>query len=208
MPPNLPPPNIPKKILSIPDSTYKGLRVLVACGTLNQSSSRTCHFCATSCVLHLHPMHRCCAEIGTDCCLTRHSVCVYLQAVQMQAYLLRMLGSGGALYELYSSVCLEPDCTAEEIVDYTVYREGADLVPDFCDGSDTLCKPPLNPAQFLGVSFDASCQQVSLCLVLACKLSSSWTVAWQHFKTKTREEGRKGKERKSTPVYFADVNVT
>ena len=32
----------------------------------------------------------------------------------------------------------------------------------------------------LRISFDASPEQVSLCLVLACKLSPAWTVAWQH----------------------------
>ena len=154
-------------------------------------------------------MHRSCAHIGPICCLTRHSVCVCvcvcLQAVQMQAYLLRMLGSGGALYELYSGVLTEPGLTIEELVDYSALQSTADTMPAFCDKWDAMHKPPLNPAQLLGVSFDASREQVSLCLVLACKLSSVWTVAWQHFRTKTRKEQKKGKKG-TTSMYLTEIH--
>ncbi len=102
----------------------------------------------------------------------------------MQAYLLSMLGSGGALYELYSAVLDEPDITAEERVDFTALRFTADTLPGLCELCDAAHKPPLNPAQLLGVTFNATPEQVSLCLVLACKLSSIWTVAWQHFRTR------------------------
>ncbi len=109
----------------------------------------------------------------------------------MQAYLLSMLGPGGALYELYSAVLTEPDLTAQELVDYSALQSAADILPALCDESDTPFKPALNPAQLLGVSFGATPEQVSLCLVLACKLSSVWTVAWQHFITTTRMNRRK-----------------
>ena len=111
-------------------------------------------------------------------------VCACVQAVPMQAYLLSMLGSGGALYELYSAVLDEPDITAEERVDFTALRFTADTLPGLCELCDAAHKPPLNPAQLLGVTFNATPEQVSLCLVLACKLSSIWTVAWQHFRTR------------------------
>lgn len=39
-----------------------------------------------------------------------------MQVVQMQAYLLRMLGSGGALYQLHSAVLAEPDLTAMDYI--------------------------------------------------------------------------------------------
>jgi len=95
---------------------------------------------------------------------------VWVQAAPMQGYLLRMLGSGGALYELYSAVLDEPDLTAMERSDYVVLQSTADTWPGFCDKWDAVHKPPLNPAQLLGVSFGASPDQVSRCLVLACKL--------------------------------------
>ena len=117
-------------------------------------------------------------------------VCACVQAVPMQAYLLSMLGSGGALYELYSAVLDEPDITAEEREDYTALRFTADTLPGLCELCDAAHKPPLNPAQLLGVTFDATPEQVSLCLVLECKLSPVWTVAWQHFIIKTRKESK------------------
>ena len=89
----------------------------------------------------------------------------------MQAYLLSMLGSGGALYELYSAV-LGRAITAEERMDYDALRSAADTLPGLCEQWDAAHKPPLNPAQLLGVTFNATPEQVSLCLVLACKLSS------------------------------------
>ncbi len=114
-----------------------------------------------------------------------------VQAVPMQAYLLSMLGSGGALYELYSAVLDEPDITTEERMDYNALRFTADTLPGLCQQCDATHKPPLNPAQLLGVSFGATPEQVSLCLVLACKLSSVWTVAWQHFRIKQEMNTRK-----------------
>ena len=135
-----------------------------------------------------------------------------MQAVPMQEYLLRMLGSGGALYELYSAVLAEPDLTAEERVDYHALRSTADTLPGLCEQWDATHKPPLNPAQLLGVSFAASPEQVSLYLVLACKLRSVWTVAWQHVMTTTRQEQKK--ERKETfpctihrKLFFVRVSV-
>ncbi|KAL0042394.1 hypothetical protein WJX77_011151 [Trebouxia sp. C0004] len=83
------------------------------------------------------------------------------QAVRMQACLLSMLGSGGALYELYSGVLTEPDLTAEEMVDYSALQSAADTLPWFCDNWDAMRKPPLNPAQLLGVTFGATPDQVT-----------------------------------------------
>ncbi|DBA85409.1 TPA: hypothetical protein ACH3X2_006087 [Trebouxia sp. C0005] len=85
------------------------------------------------------------------------------KAVEMQAYLLRMLGSGGALYDLYSALLTEPDLTAEELVDYSALQAAADTLPlpGLCDKWDAMHKPPLNPAQLLGVSFDATPEQVN-----------------------------------------------
>ena len=101
-----------------------------------------------------------------------------VQAVQMQGYLLSMLGSGGALYELYSAVLAEPDITAEEREDYRVLQAAADTLPGLCEPWDATHKP--------------SCgAQVSVCLVLACKLSSVWTVAWQHFRSRQHHNSRK-----------------
>ena len=114
-----------------------------------------------------------------------------VQAVQMQGYLLSMLGSGGALYELYSAVLAEPDITAEEREDYRVLQAAADTLPGLCEPWDATHKPSLNPAQLLGVSFGATPEQVSVCLVLACKLSSVWTVAWQHFRSRQHHNSRK-----------------
>ncbi len=95
------------------------------------------------------------------------SVCLHVQAVQLQATVLRSLASGGALQDLYSTVLKEPDMTTDELVDYSAYLAGADLVPPYCDRWDTASKPPWNPAQFLGLTFEASIQQVSL----ACSMS-------------------------------------
>ena len=86
----------------------------------------------------------------------------------MQEYLLRMLGSGGALYELYSAVLAEPDLTAEERVDYHALRSTADTWPGFCDKWDAMHKPPLNPAYLLGVAFTASREEVRLRQMLRC----------------------------------------
>ncbi|KAA6416785.1 MAG: hypothetical protein FRX49_13235 [Trebouxia sp. A1-2] len=99
--------------------------------------------------------------------------CVLRKAVEMQAYLLRMLGSGGALYDLYSAVLTEPDLTAEELVDYSALQAAADPLPlpGLCDTWDAMHKPPLNPAQLLGVTFDATPEQVSSArnkLTVAC----------------------------------------
>ena len=130
--------------------------MLAACGTLNQSSSRPCYSCAKSSILHLHPMHQ------------QDRVCACVQAVPMQAYLLSMLGSGGALYELYSDVLTEPDITAEECVDYNALRAAADTLPGLCELCDAAHKPPLNPAQLLGVTFNATPEQVSLYACVWC----------------------------------------
>jgi len=95
-------------------------------------------------------------------------VCACVQAVPMQAYLLSMLGSGGALYELYSAVLAEPDITAEERMDYDALRSAADTLPGLCEQWDAAHKPPLNPAQLLGVTFDATPEQVSLYTCVWC----------------------------------------
>lgn len=80
----------------------------------------------------------------------------------MQEHLLRMLGSGGALYELYSAVLDEPGLTEEEQVEYTALKSAADPLPAFCNQWDAGNKPPLNPAQLLGVDFTSSREDVRL----------------------------------------------
>lgn len=94
-----------------------------------------------------------------------------VQAVKMQEHLLRMLGSGGALYELYSAVLDEPGLTEEEQVEYTALKSAADPLPSFCKKWDAGNKPPLNPAQLLGVDFTSSREEVRLRQMLQCLLS-------------------------------------
>ncbi len=110
-------------------------------------------------------------------CARRHAIsaadktgCVRacVQAVKMQEHLLRMLGSGGALYELYSAVLDEPCVTEQEQVEYTALKSAADPLPAFCNQWDAGNKPPLNPAQLLGVDFTSSREEMSLRQTLQC----------------------------------------
>ncbi|DBA95050.1 TPA: hypothetical protein ACH3X1_002563 [Trebouxia sp. C0004] len=104
---------------------------------------------------------------------------------------------GGALYELYSGVLTEPDLTAEELVDYTGLQAVADTLPGLCGKFDAMHKPPLNPAQLLGVSFDASHEQamerlqgarftISLvngaCYTMTNRFLKAHAEAWYNFK--------------------------
>ena len=146
-------------------------------------------------------MHPSCAQIGTGASQDR--VCVCMQAVPMQAYLLGMLGSGGALYELYGAVQEEPDLTDPmEMVDYTALQSAADILPALCDKSDAQCKPALNPAQLLGVSFAATPEQVSLFLVAASKLClGCGMAAFPNQTTKEQQNEKKG----NTSMHLADA---
>ena len=110
-------------------------------------------------------------------CARRHAVsaadktgCVRacVQAVKMQTYMLSLLGSGGALYELYGAVLTELDLTAEEQVHYRALQSAADPIPAFCNQWDAMDKPPLNPALLLGVAFDTGREEVRLRQMLQC----------------------------------------
>ncbi|KAA6422315.1 MAG: hypothetical protein FRX49_07785 [Trebouxia sp. A1-2] len=88
----------------------------------------------------------------------------YRQQWRWQAYLAEDVGvREGAGMTCTAPVLTEPDLTAEELVDYSALQAAADTLPlpGICDKWDAMHKPPLNPAQLLGVSFDATPEQVN-----------------------------------------------